>query len=349
MEGILRNWRIPAATLFSMAFIVGAYLLAKNIERPPSAQASAETALLQAIATKDSDSDGLTDWEEQLYGTDPQKADTRNLGMTDGEAVAKGLIIPKAIADIAAPATALSTQTDVDYAAHGLPQPPAEGTLTAVFAKNFFTIYLNVRSANGGNDLSESQLADVQKQTLDSLTSAIVTSPNFKSARDLTVAGSGPTALKAFAVAAEAVLLANKADASKSEIAYLTDAVQNNDATALDNIASIAKAYRSAAAGLAQLSAPIELAADILAFINALARLSEIDSDFTRVNSDPLAAILALGLYPSAVQSLATAFGRINTIYTNAGVLLSVGEPGAAFVNLISNIAAKQAAADKKK
>ncbi len=339
MGRIFGNWRILAAALFSAVLIVGAYLLARSVGTPPSAQASEETALLQAIATKDSDADGLPDWEEQLYGTDPKNPDTRHLGMTDGEAVAKGLIIPKAIADIK---VATSTQS-VDatmYAEYGLPPPPAEGTLTAAFAKNFFMIYMNARAANGG-DLSESQLADVQKQTLDSLIASIVTAPNFKSIRDLTVSGSGPEALRAFAAAAEAVLLANTNNASKSEIAYLTDAVQNNDTSALDYIASIAKAYRDSSAGLAALSVPKELVADHLLLTNSVMRIGQIIADFARVNDDPLATMLALGQYSQAIIALGTAFLNIGNIYKTAGISLSEDTPGAAFVSLSEIVAPK--------
>src|SRR3990167_5251431 len=97
MGQILQNWRVITAILFSAVLIVGAFVLARGIESPSSAQASEETALLHAIATKDSDSDGLPDWEEALYGTDPHNQDSFHLGMSDGEAVAKGLIVPKAI------------------------------------------------------------------------------------------------------------------------------------------------------------------------------------------------------------------------------------------------------------
>ena len=96
------NWRTIVAALFSVVLVVGAYVLARGIELPLTAQASTETALLQAIATRDSTGDGLPDWQKALYGIplNSTTTDYFNLGMTDGEAVARGLIVPKAIADI---------------------------------------------------------------------------------------------------------------------------------------------------------------------------------------------------------------------------------------------------------
>ena len=342
MEGsISHNWRILAATLFSAVIIVGAYLLARGIESPRVAEASAESALLQAIATKDSDADGLPDWEEALYGTDSHNTDTFKLGMTDGEAVARGLIVPKAIADM--PATAASTAS---VGADGLVEP-AEGTITAAFAKNFFTLFIAAKQKSGGADLTESEMNDVATEALSSLASSITPAPDFKSAKDITVSGSGADALKAFAVTAEAVFLRNTSNATTSEIHYLEYAVQGGDASAYACIASIAKAYRDTAAGLAVLPVPEGLEVDHLALVNAMMRVSQIAGDFTRADTDPLATILALRQYPQAVLNMSNAFIHIGNIYKTAGITLPAKTPGASFVNMIENIVAKQAATKK--
>ena len=343
MGQILQNWRILVSASLAVVLIVGSFLLAKSVESPNSAQASTESALLQAIATKDSDGDGLTDWEEALYGTSPNITDTFNLGMTDGEAVTKGLIVPKAIADIS-----VATSSPSYLNSEGLPPPPAESTLTAVFAKSFFTLYLSAKQENSGADLSESEIANIANEALDSLSSAVIIAPDFKSAKDLKISGSGADALKKFAVDAEAVFLKNTSNASKSEIMYLQDAVQKNDTNALSHISSIAKAYRDSAVGVSVLPVPIELADSILSLVNSLMRVSEISTDFTRVNDDTLTAILALKQYPQAVLDLGNAFISIGKIYKASGVSLSDGEDGGSFVNLIAEVADKQAAEKTK-
>ncbi len=335
-ERILGNWRVLAATLFSVVLIVGVYALGRGIESPPVAQASTETALLQAIATKDADGDGLPDWEEVLYGTSPSTTDTFHLGMTDGEAVTRGLIVPKAIADI----PVAGSETSPSGA-------PSEGTITAAFAKTFFTLYLAAKQTSGGADLSENDMNNVANQALQSLSTSLALAPDFKSAKDIAVRGTGAEALKTFAVQAEAVLLKKTSNATKSEILYLQDAVEKDDAEALLYISSIAKTYRESAIGLAVLPVPEELAGDDLALINALMRTSQIADDFTKVNDDPLATILALQQYPQTVLALGNAFIHIGTIYKTADISLPAGAPGAAFVNLMQNIAASQQAATK--
>jgi len=347
MGQILRHWRIYTAALFSVVVVVGAYELAKSVEVPQVAQASAETALLQVIASKDSDGDGLPDWEETLYGADPQNPDSFGLNMTDGEAVAKGLIVPKAIADVPAAPTTSASNNDIDYKAYGL-TAPTEGTLTDAFAKNFFTLYLSAKQANGGTDLSPTDTNAIASQALDALSASITSAPDFKSANDLTVSGAGQDALRAFAINAETVLRKNTSTATTSELIYLQYLVNGNDATAGTQLASIAKAYRDSAAGLAALSVPSELATAHLALVNALMRVSEVVGDFARVNTDPLTAMIALQQYVPAAQNLGEAFIDVGTVYRNAGIVLNKDMPGASFVNLIGDMEARLQATAKK-
>lgn len=341
-DKILGHWRTFTATIFSVILIAGVYVLARGVESPPIAQASAESELLHAIASKDSDGDSLPDWQESLYGTDPHKTDSSNLGMTDGEAVVRGLIIPLAIADVP---VASSSAATLD--AEGLPPAPAEGTLTAAFTKTFFALFLAAKQANGGGDLSESQMQDVSNQALQSLAQMVTIAPDFKSVKDLIVSGSGPDDLKLFAEKAEGVLLRNTSTATTSEINYLKYAVENNDAEALSQLISIAKTYRNSAVGLATIPVPKEFIEVDLVLINAMMRLSRITSDFAKVNDDPLATMLALKQYPDAVLALGNAFIKIGTIYKTSGISLTADAPGAEFVNLVSDIVASQQSPQK--
>lgn len=335
------NWRIFAATLFSAVLVMGAYLLARSVESPLVAQASMETALLQAIATKDSDNDGLTDWEEALYGTDSHATDSFHLGMTDGEAVARGLVVPKAIADVSVP-TSSPESPDVANIDGSLPPAPADGTLTAAFAQNFFALYLAAKQNNGGADLTEADMQSIASDALKSLSAIARAAPDFKSAKDIVISGSGPDAMKEYAERAEAVLRKNTTDATTNEIEYLKRVIVENDTTALPHIIAIAKGYRDSAVGLSMLLVPQELAANDLALVNAMMRISQAITDFARVEVDPLSTMLALQQYPQAVAALGTAFIDIGKAYAAAGISLPAGAPGASFVNLIADLAREQ-------
>jgi len=344
LGNLLKHWQISFSILFSVVLVSGAYFFTRVVIAPQVAQASAETALLKAIATKDSDADGLPDWQEALYGTDAHVADSFHLGMTDGEAVAKGLIVPKAITDTS---TLQPSSNGSDIVDPSLPPAPADGTLTAQFAQNFFNLFMAAREANGGADLSEAQMNDVAQQSIQMITSTIKAAPDYKTLNDLTITGSGVDAMKVFAVSAEAVLLKNTNDATTTDINYFKSGLIDGNASAYGHILSIAKGYRGSAAGLSVLPVPRELAQADLLLINTMMRLSQIDVDFTKADSDPLVAILALQQYQTVVTALGKAFVDIGSIYAATNASLPAGSPGAAFINMIANIQAQQAAAPK--
>lgn len=339
MAGTSRNWRVPAALVIAAALVVGAYVLGSQTASTPVAEASTETALLQTIATRDSNGDGLPDWEKALYGipVDSTTTDYFHLGMTDGEAVARGLIVPKAIADVP-----LATSTGVVTTSPDAPAPAASGSLTDTFAKNFFTAYLAMKQANGDAALTQAQMSTLEQQTLNNLSVSIVPAPDFKTMSDLTVSGSGSTALETFAVAAENVMRVHTVQLPKSELQYLQDALDGNT-TAIGHISQIAKAYRDIATGFAALSMPKEVASDMLALINSMARIGEVATDFTRFKTDPIASMLALEQYPTAVRTMAHAFQDISAVYATAGVTLAPGTPGGSFIHIGDAITATTA------
>ena len=73
---------ITIAVAFAVIVITGAWFLSKP-GGASLANAESTEALLKSYAIQDTDGDGLPDWEESLYGTDPKKADTDGDGIGD--------------------------------------------------------------------------------------------------------------------------------------------------------------------------------------------------------------------------------------------------------------------------
>ncbi len=319
-----RHGATLAAGALSILMIAGAFALAKGGLKPVSVEASTETALLAAVAAKDSDGDGLPDWEEALYGTDPYTYDTKGLGMSDGEAVARGLIVPKAATPAAAVVAAPNTGVT------GLPTPH-EGSLTDAFAKNFFTRYVEAKAAVGG-DLSSDQIANLATDVIASLTASIAPAPDFLSAAKENVGAGGEDALRTYAATAEAVFAAHMQHLPENELDALQAALAG-DSSKRAVLELIAAAYRDGATGLAALSVPPEVAAAHLALVNGLARAGGAVADFARVGEDPIAAMLALEQYPRAIAAAGAALQNIALAYEKAGVSIPAGSPGAYFVS----------------
>ncbi len=341
MARILEHWRILGATLFSLVLIGSAVFIARDAQSPRSARASAESELLKAIATKDTDGDGLPDWEESLYGADPNKVDTFGLGMPDGQAVARGLVVPRAVAEYEIQTSSSVPKTPgID---DSIPPPPAEGTLTAIFAQNIYSAYRMARETKGA-DLSGAEISTVVQEALRAFSSSIKPSPDFKTSSELTSIGSSQESLRAYAVAVDAILKKNTATAEKTGLEYLQEVVEGNNDEALIPLVSLARAYRETAVGIAELPVPTKLSGEGLRLINVFMRLSELTANFAQVRVDPLATMLALEQYSDAILAFAYTLMDISAIYKVEGIIFDSNTPGSSFVNMIADIAEKQAA-----
>lgn len=295
------------------------------------AQASTESALLEQIANKDSTGDGLPDWQKALYGI-PLNATTTDyfhLGMTDGEAVAKGLIVPVASTP-GAPAPTPSMGTTA--ASFGL-TAPASGSLTDTFAKNFFALYVNA-SQQAGGALSSDEIDTLAQQALTELSASVTPAPDFKTASDIKVSGSGPDAMRAYAASVEAAINTYDPHTSGNDLEDLQDYLNTGSQADLDNLTKLAAFYQQAATGLAALTVPSEMASAHLALVNALARIGWEDSDFSHADSDPLSSMLALTQHIQTTFALRAAFASIVAAYAKEGVMLPAGSPGSSFMNL---------------
>ena len=79
---------VVAAALIAVAFVASGPIPFLGSFKIADAATSAE--LLKAYATKDADQDGLPDWQEALYGTDPLLYDTDGDFVGDGAEILNG-------------------------------------------------------------------------------------------------------------------------------------------------------------------------------------------------------------------------------------------------------------------
>lgn len=329
MGQTLQRHRIPVAAFIALVFIGGSIYISRHLSTPV-AQASPESALLNAIATRDSDGDGLPDWQEALYGTDPHTIDTQKLGMSDAEAVAKGLIVPKAVADIPTASDSGTASSD---------EPFADGTLTSLFAQNLMAAYVSAKEAKGGADLTEDEMFAVANEAVTQTSKTLTPAPAFKNLSDLKIGEAGPVSMRAYVASVDAIFEKNKSTGGKSDLTYLQEVVSGTDQKAVGHLSSLASTYRAVAAGIALVAVPQEAAAAHLKLVNSTMRLGQIISDFARVNTDPLAAILGLQQYPQAALLFAQSLSELGAIVASEQISIQSGQPGAAFLDLLQSAA----------
>ncbi len=323
--------------------ISGAYFYAIGGFIPRQVDATSITAALQAIATKDSDGDGLPDWEETLYGTNPHKVDTFGLGMTDGEAVAKGLILP-----IAATPSATATSSNQTSAIQTASSTSSNTTLstnsfTAQFTKDFFIAYLAEKTANGNKALSKKQTTAIALNVMQNMSNqdALV---NYRTLSQINISGSGTKALRSYAATAQKALSTDTLSEQKWAFTYLQEVMSGSSTSteAVAHISNISHMYAKGAAILAQISVPKEAAQAHLNLINAYGHMATITGHMAKFNTDPLLTFLAITRYKTNILELAQAYVELGNVFRTAGVTLTTGSPGASFVNVTADVAAQQ-------
>ena len=273
-----------------------------------------------ADANKDSDNDGLKDWQEiQIYQSDPCKTDSDNDGYLDGEEVSSGYN-----PIIKAPGDELPGTTPKG------PRPlPANLTnaLGSMLAQQIITGKIDSFNQNG-QILSAAELEKYPalQQSVAQIVSAgdqlfapeIIDENKIKITNDIS-----PAAIQKYAGEAARALSIETAPGQSTppgEDSLLT-ALQNNDFTGLD--VEIAK-YQQSYQKLAGLTVPINLIEIHKEQLNIFSKLIKINQSFSSFSEDPLKTIFALQSYQETLQQLDNWFLRLaqflKTNYLDNGI-----------------------------
>ncbi len=314
--------------------ISGSYFYAIGGFVPPQANAVNLTAALRAVATRDSDGDGLPDWEEALYGTNPHKVDTFGLGMTDGEAVAKGLIVPIAATFASTTPTTIDTNNGQALSSTSPAFAPAQGSITSIFAKDFLAAALSAKAVNGGQPLTKNQTYDIAVGVMQQVVNQMPPFTKYRTLSQISISdSSGPVALRNYVATIQKAFSENTIHENKVAPLYLQEAAKNNDPAALVHIHNISRMYSKAAASLAQISVPKEAAGAHLKLVNAFANMAVVTERMTKLYTDPIVALLAIPEYTKTGLSLESAYADLGRVFSAANVTATPGTPSARIIN----------------
>ena len=330
-----RTTRIIAASALSVVLIGGAYALSGPVPFLSSKFANAQSTdeLLKAYAAKDSDNDGLPDWQEVLYGTDPNNPHSVSATLTDSEAVAKGLVTPHT-SDIAA---AQQATTTVGATSADIPgKDPAPGSLTDQFGQEFFQAY--IAASNGGQQLTADQQQALITQLMASYSqkaSALLQSPY----TSISVHVSQTATVSSYAGTIENIFRAHDVPAGTgTPIALMQAFLQNNDTGSQKKLALYAAAYAAMTTDLLQVAVPPALADQHLALVQAIDTLARSTKTAANYQQDPLAVLGSLSLYQPTAQNLTKAIQSIAQVIIATDGEPAPGTPGAMLVSIARSV-----------
>lgn len=287
---------IAGALIIGGGVLVGSFIVANDISLPnPSvAVASPTSALREQIIEKDSDGDGLLDWEETLWGTDPYKIDTDGDGILDGEYVAnrKKDKAPEEIVNF----------EDLSF--------------TQQFSREFFGMYLEFKA--------DGEVTEVEKNAL---IAKILNSRDpdlplpYEASRVKTIPQTEENLRSYFVGIVLMVQGASPKDITKSELVLLEEALQDDAPELLGEVKRIADGYAKLSNELQTLSVPQTVRTHHAEFVTATMRLAHIIEGFSRADSDAAYALVVLPEYQNEVDRMVLALQGINEVVNKSTLI----------------------------
>lgn len=294
-----RTISILGSLFLSLVLIVGAYVLSSpNGIRIVDAASSDE--IFKSYTEKDTDGDGLKDWQEVVYGTDPENAQSVQAGMSDSEALENGLIKPR-----------FESNTEEATLSNDVPGINAlPNTLTDKFARSLLGNYLLER---GGTPPSAEEMQAFVESAVKEVTEDTVS--RAYNAQDVSIRGRGPEAKASYEEAVWRVFLNNPIDAKKDTLDHFSDMVTKDDTASAAEVKKHAQAYTSIGKGLIALTVPEEIASSHLRLANAFARMGSVVQDLASFPTDPIRSLIATKLYLPSQKELGLSMKEIAVIF----------------------------------
>lgn len=287
--------------------------------------------------SKDSDSDGLKDWEEFLWKTDAHNPDTDGDGTTDNEE-----ILAKRDPRKPGPNDEIEKQQLEKPETREEKTAGEEQNITAAVAENFMKSYITRKLASS-NDPSLLNTEALAAETLMNMQAALTKSASEKmmdnfSEHDIRV-GTDNTqkAIRAYINAVGALVLAQNQKESKGVYVTAMEALNNNDTAGFESLREKAILFAVLSEKLrTEIVSPPSLVEAHLQFINSFAHFGEITNKIADFEADPLGGMAALVQYKQeSVRSL-EALAAITDAINEYNLTFSNSEGGAVFAQYTS-------------
>ncbi|MFH1978825.1 MAG: hypothetical protein ABII97_00330 [Patescibacteria group bacterium] len=281
-----------------------------------------------AITETDSDNDGLADWEEVLWKTDPKNPDTDGDGTSDGEEVRNNRNPAKP-----APGDEL-TEEEIRSLNNpsGYVSPFDQISKTDDFTQKFLTQYLLQKS------LSEGVLDDVAKEVLiKSVLGGTSLDLSFRtfSVSDIKISNTDDTAtIKQYGNDMGNIIKKNDTGIKMEEILLsLKKAVETNNKTPIEKLKTVVEKNTQIINEAAKVSVPKSAVNIHIDFLNGMSRITEMILGMYKSMDDPLSGLVAIGNYQETVTELINVNKKINAYFDRKSVVYKSSDAGYVYAN----------------
>lgn len=268
----------------------------------------------ESSATKDSDLDGLYDWEESLWGTDMNDSDTDDDGTSDGDEVSQNRN------------PLIAGPNDVLYNNSDLVSPDTTEEEFSEAKQEFYSAFLQQRGEEIREmtvealiqDFNAEEFSDKEKYSLSDLNTSSQSDEVF-------IRAYGNTLGEIFA------RYANKDDYPYDEVAIFGRSMQNKNSSELFKLEFVSLAYKNLAEDLLATEIPMSAAENHLLLVNGYDMLSETTDTMRFLLEDPLRSGLAYETYVGQTAVNQAIFFNLVLYFQNKDIIFNENEPGGLF------------------
>jgi hypothetical protein len=256
-------------------------------------------------ALKDTDGDGLKDWEENLWGTDPTKSDTDGDGISDIDEVANLIALKN------------KEETDTtDGAGDGNDNEwQSDGTLTEKSSLLALEVYTDKDTID---DSDIDVISSFIKPDIDKLTQI----PNNYTLNDMnTSPDNSPARLAAYGNTIIDTVVKYTSKNKVDELAIIEKAMGSGDSASLEDLDSVLDLYRQALQDLETTEVPSSIATYHLSLLNETWKAMHYLEGAKKVISDPVAGTISIEKYVETWRAMNNDFAFINTSLNKAGIV----------------------------
>lgn len=305
---MLPNKRVALLLLCIFVVVVLAALFIHHASQKKQVPTEEPDALTYALDTvsgqKDDDKDGLLNWEEALWKTDPHNPDTDNDGTPDGAEVDAGrspvVRGPNDKLHIVAATTTETGTLDVDV---------SSTTQTRLFAQTFISTYLNTKLYGGS--------LENQVDTLTAIALPELSPPTQHTSTELTTTMNlSGNSIHTYGNISGGILKKNAPNV-QNELGIILRAMYENNPAYIPDLLKTAEAYRKNAADLLTVTVPVDLQRRHVALINSFLLVARDIEAMSVVFDDPLTSLAGFKSYVTSSEELTNALKNIGVYLSN--------------------------------
>ncbi|MFA6397778.1 MAG: hypothetical protein WDK96_02960 [Candidatus Paceibacterota bacterium] len=272
-------------------------IIKNNKENEDKLKSAQNKEAIKDLVSKDSDGDGVLNWEETLWGTDPENKDSNGDGVSDKTEIdqKKKILQPE------------NTSANQDL------------NETDRFIRDFYSVFTSLDQSGALNNNSLTKISDsISNTALNKELPNVYTEKDILVRADISIESS-----KTYHTQMKKVLdLFAKRAIIGSELTILNSAIETGDESSLTKIIPIADEYENLSKEVIKVTVPKNLEIIHLAIINNSYKVSETLTNMQNMFSDPIKGISNLILHKKYSSILTGTLNLLTIYFKDKGIVL---------------------------